>query len=448
MNMSANKTFSVEYNTRLSGFLGAKPAYVASVGGKLKPKQPVCPACGHIYHVENGYHTVEDSIICSLGLNIKVGQFRCKGCGAFWSSNRELIDSFIQKEKDMVKSLMLGCVRSGLSLKKASCIVGENVGMHYSPQYLYDLYVEALEQVKQEKFSSASGAYYYDEQFLRENGQEICRLAVRDQVTGNVLLDKQDVAAQESCISVALQEALEGLPVEAFTFDMASRYPAIIAKLYPQARIQWCIFHLYKLIWKELTEEFGKNPPLVQLHNAYSLFNIFFDHSPELQKLEELLKRYEILRTKDEKCNSEIEDRLRKEFRTFVKELKKKRRRESTRVPRQTLQESTRLFERVKRQAAFYPKSLQKRIRRIDEYWERFTLFQHDARVQPTNNGIEQYFAATLSKTEKKDFRSKAAVTRELNACRAEWNGQRIFKTVSLAEVLALAGLLFLAFPS
>ena len=61
---------------------------------------------------------------------------------------------------------------------------------------------------------------------------------------------------------------------------------------------------------------------------------------------------------------------------------------------------------------------------------------------------MEQYFAATLSKTEKKDFRSKAAVTRELNACRAEWNGQKIFNSASLAEVLVLAGLLFLAFPS
>ena len=83
----------------------------------------------------------------------------------------------------------------------------------------------------------------------------------------------------------------------------------------------------------------------------------------------------------------------------------------------------------------------------MDENWEKFTLFQHDSRVQPTSNGIEQYFAATLAKTDKKDFRSKEAVSRELAACQAEWNGNQIFSTTKLVEVLRLAGMLFLAFP-
>jgi len=61
---------------------------------------------------------------------------------------------------------------------------------------------------------------------------------------------------------------------------------------------------------------------------------------------------------------------------------------------------------------------------------------------------LEHYFAATLAKTYKKDFRSIAAVKRKLNACQSEWNGQEIFPRVSLTEVLILTGLLFLAFPT
>lgn len=67
--------------------------------------------------------------------------------------------------------------------------------------------------------------------------------------------------------------------------------------------------------------------------------------------------------------------------------------------------------------------------------------------LPPTNNGMEHYFAATLAKIEKKDFRSKTALVRELTACQAEWNGHNIFSTTKLVDVLSLVGLLFLAFP-
>ena len=217
--------------------------------------------------------------------------------------------------------------------------------------------------------------------------------------------------------------------------------------MFPNAKIQWCIFHLDKLIWKELQDEFGKNPPLCQLYNVYTLFNIFFDHSLELVKLEELLKKFETLKTEDARSNREIEQMLRKEFSQFVKGLKKQRRREHKKIPRKTLEESEKIFATIIQQKNLYPQKLQDRIKYIEENWNKFTLFQRDTRVEPTNNGVEHYFAATLAKTDKKDFRSNAAVTRELTAAQAEWNGQKIFSTVKLTEVLSLVGMLFLAFP-
>jgi len=105
----------------------------------------------------------------------------------------------------------------------------DNLCRTYSPQYLHELYTQALDCIKLERAASASGVYYYDEQFLKADGKEICRLAVRDQVTGRVLLDKMDADASETAIKKALSEALDGLPVEAFTIDMAIKYPGIIA---------------------------------------------------------------------------------------------------------------------------------------------------------------------------------------------------------------------------
>lgn len=444
---SANKSFSIEYNTRLPGFMHGEPTYVVNLRGKLKPTHPVCPACGHNSYVENGYHGVEDSIILSLGLRINIGQFSCKKCGAFWSTNREPVDALIQKEKELVKSLMLGSARSGLSFAKAANLIGEHVGFNYSAQYLHELYTQALSQVKQENFSSASGVYYYDEQYLLVNSKEACRLTIKDVVTGKVLVDAQTENAQKETIKSVMQAGLDGLPADAFIVDMKTMYPDIIHEQYPKAQIQWCIFHLYKLIWKELQDDFGKKIPLLQLYNAYTIFDLFFNHAVELEKLQELLILFDQSKTREAKSSEALEGALRKEFAQFVKKLKNERRNKHENVPRRTLEQSEQTFADVEKMILLYPKKLQKRIRFISENWDRFTLFQRDPRVQPTSNGIEQYFAATLAKTDKKNFRSIAAVTRELNAYRAEWNGHTLFPVTNLVEVLTLVGRLFLAFP-
>ena len=441
------KNFCVEYNTRLSGFVNGAAKFFVSVDGKIKNGRNKCPFCGSCECVDNGYYRIEDSAITSLGLKIKIAQFRCKNCSAFWSSERDFIDDIIQKEKSFVKCLLIGAVRQGLSLVSATSLVEETVGHSYSPQYLHELYTAALDQVKQEKFCSASGVYNYDEQYLKENGNEVCRLTIKDVIDGRTILDKITLDAKKETIAKELCEALKGLPVDAFIVDMNRIYPELFHELYPRAKIQWCIFHLHKIIWKEFHEEFGKNISLMQSYNMYTLFNIFFDHSPELVKLKELLNCFEKLKTNDVKSNKEIEHGLQQEFTKFVKELKKQRRREHKLTPRRTLEQSQKIFTEIKQQVLLFPKKLQKRIQYIDNNWEKFTLFQRDARVQPTNNGIEQYFAATLAKTDKKDFRSKNAITRELNACQAEWNGHHIFSTTKLTDIITQIGMLFLLFP-
>ena len=103
----------------------------------------------------------------------------------------------MQKEKELVKSLMLGCVRSGLSLGRATSLIGGTTGVNYSPQYLHEMYTDTLSQVKNERAASASGVYYYDEQYLVCNGEKVCRLTIKDAVTGKVLTDTQTEDAKK-----------------------------------------------------------------------------------------------------------------------------------------------------------------------------------------------------------------------------------------------------------
>jgi len=63
MVLSENKSFSVEYNTLLPGFLGKTKQYVASIDGKIKTVQVICPKCKRTDYVDNGYHLVEDDLI-------------------------------------------------------------------------------------------------------------------------------------------------------------------------------------------------------------------------------------------------------------------------------------------------------------------------------------------------------------------------------------------------
>ena len=201
------KNFCVEYNTRLSGFVdGAKKCFV-SIDGKIKTGKNKCPFCGSCERVDNGYYCIEDSVITSLGLRIKIAQFRCKKCSAFWSSERDFIDDIIQKEKSFVKCLLIGAVRQGLSFESATSLVEETVGHSYSPQYLHELYTTALDNVKQEKFYGASGVYNYDEQHLKENGNAVYRLAIKDAVDGKIILEKLTSNVKKETIAKEVSKA-------------------------------------------------------------------------------------------------------------------------------------------------------------------------------------------------------------------------------------------------
>ena len=430
------KNFSVEYNTRLSSFGAGKRSYVVLPNGKIIEKCPACPVCGSPDCRENGYYIIVHRVLRELGIKVKNGQYECKHCGYSFHTDRSLIDGFISSIMEFIKSLLAGCAKLKMSYDAASQLVKEKVGISYCGEYVRQMYDEAIAQVKEERMEEASGVYHYDEQFLSVNGVEVCRLTIKDAVNDKIVADVQTADAKEETIKRTLSEKLDGLKVECFIIDLARRYPNILQELFPKAKIQWCIFHLNQIIWKDLRDTYGRNIPLHEIYNVYLLFDIFFDHSPELEKLKELLKKYQEQKTKDEKSNKLLEKAINKSFREFVHELKKKRRREKQNIPRRTLEDSEQKFRQVYSQKIIYTKKLAKRIEYIYENWDKFNLFQRDKRVPPTNNGLEQYFAATLSKTDKKDYRSLKTVSRDLRLFKAEWNGQVLFSSNNLISIL------------
>ncbi len=216
MNCLKANNFSVEYNTRLSGFLNGGKKYFISIDGKIKNTHQKCPHCGRTQFVDNGYHRIKNSFILALGLNIGVAQFKCCFCDGVWSSEHELVEQIIKQYDEFVKSILLGCVRSGLSFESACKVVEENVGSSYSYQYLNELYVKFLDTVKKEKFVSASGVYNFDMQFLMSDGTKIARLTIKDTVTDKVICDERTEDSQKETIQRVMKKVLKDLPVDVF----------------------------------------------------------------------------------------------------------------------------------------------------------------------------------------------------------------------------------------
>ncbi len=433
---SDNKNVLIEYNTRLSSFTSESLSYSILPNNKIKQKKIICPICKSHYCRENGYYAITHKVIRELGMKIYNAQYECKRCHFRFHTHRELIDNLINSITEFVKSLLTGCARLNMPFESTSNLIREKIGVSYCGEYVRQLYNDEIAKIKEEKIVNASGLYHYDEQFLVVNGREVCRLTIIDAVTNKIIADVQTDDVKEETIKKVIMLHLKDLKVDCFILDLARHYPNILHELFPNAKIQWCIFHLYKLIWKEINETYGKNIPLHELYNTYLLFDVFFDHSLELKKIESIMKQYEQIKTKDEKSNGIIQKELIIRFRQFVMELKKERRREKQKIQRRTLVESEIKFDRIYSEKLLFCKKIAKRIDYIKENWDRFTVFQKDNRVPPTNNGVEQYFAATLSKTGKKDFRSLATIHRDLQLFKAQWNGTQTFASTSLVNVL------------
>ena len=60
-------------------------------------------------------------------------------------------------------------------------------------------------------------------------------------------------------------------------------YPQMLKDIFPNVRVQWCLFHLNKLVVKDFESEkklnrYGKKVlPLQEMYNLYMILNLFLN---------------------------------------------------------------------------------------------------------------------------------------------------------------------------
>lgn len=443
----------IEYNSGLNNFFGARVVplqmqikfpvkqerrFSISCSGKFHEIGPVCPCCSSISVVDNGNDKCKSKIIKELGLVIKRGKFLCKKCGNTWTTKYEDAELFVQQYKQLISTTVFQLCTYGISLDKITEHISTVFSKEISHEWVRQLYVKAARSVEKKNVIRTSGLFNYDEQHVKVNGNPCFRVVVLDAVTKNVIFD--DIVEEKKIDALKDKLRMKMLPYkkEAFIVDLALGYPEMLNELFPNVKVQWCIFHLNQLIardfeqYKKLNENGKRFLPIQELYHQYLMFNLFFNHEVECsflrKQLKKLAERKEMLKGCGVHEDTSIklswyEMKLISEFNEFRKGLKKNRRKHKHKyLIRKNKTETLGQLEKLEKEIFLFPKKVQNRIKKIRKNLGKLTLFQENPLIPPTNNNIEQYYSATLQKTAKKKSRSQQSMQLKLKILREKWN--------------------------
>lgn len=102
--------------------------------------------------------------------------------------------------------------------------------------------------------------------------------------------------------------------------------------------------------------------------------------------------------------------------------MEKERRRDKRNLTLRTLEDAKKKFEKLKEEVQLLPKSLQKRLKYIENHWKEFTLFHEVKDCPHTNNVIENYFSTSLKTHRKKQFRTDEGLNNKMKLSRFKRN--------------------------
>jgi len=431
----------IEYNLRLNNFFGcvfAQPKiknmpsmqrFSINASGKFYEINPVCLRCNSTHVVHNGNDKYKSKLIKELSITIKRGKSLCMNCDYTWTTHYDEAELFVQQYKQMITTAVFELCMFDVSLDKVVESISTIFGKKISYEWVRKLYINAAKNIEQKKVLKSSGIFHYDEQYLKVNNKDVVRVVVIDAVTKEVIFDE---TANDNRIETLKDKLnLKMLPYrkEAFIVDLASGYPKMLADIFPKVKIQFCLFHLNKLILRDFgyskkLNRYGKKEiPLQELYNMYLLLNIFFNHEAEISFLKKQLRKLcENKFMQEEGLISFYEMRLISEFAEFRNGLKKNRRKHVRYLLRNSKAETLNILAKLEREISFFPKKVKKRIKMIIKNIDHLTLFQDNPLVSPTNNVLEQYYSATLQKTEKKKFRCIESLHLKIKIARERWN--------------------------
>ncbi len=391
------KNFSV-FNEIFDLFSHAK-GYEYSKSGVIRAvKRPDCPHC-EMRCNRNGWDPITRQNLFTL----KIGRFRCPHCGTEIQKDLSLFTNILDEWQITLSNFFLRLSDRDVALRVISELMRFLAPM--SKDTVLRKICSAIKELVIPKVQSKYQIVHYDEQHPKKGRQQHYRLTLICSITGKVIADELYDDKNSITIKEFLSSNLDTEKELIIVTDGCPWYPELFKQLWGnKVKHQMCILHLNKLI----VGDCGKLPSLQEMYNTYLLLNIFYNREKELDFLQVLLGE-EIQNSSGNKWVK----KARKRFNIFVRSLEKMRRREKVIHRIRTLNGAKEQFDKLIQEKQLLPKSLQKRLRYIKQFWTEFTLF-YEVDCPHTNNIIENYFSTSLKTHRKKQFRTTEGIERKM----------------------------------
>jgi hypothetical protein len=429
--------------------------------GIIHAKRVICPDCGQICHYNGSSNKGKHILSNSYNSFLRKGQQYCPECKKTIQVENEWLDEMIKNFNDYLATEIISLstsmsedeIRDHLYLTKS---------INLSKSQIHNVIYKTNKDLANLEFDFEieEEFYGYDEQYITIDGQRAYRLVFYDLKNNKVIYEDTHKYFSKKILQNILRYVFKGKEPKGFVTDMRVEYPSAFKTVFGRKiKIQFCIFHLNKLILKEYQESLriGKKCywTITDYYNMYSLFNIFYDRSFELKKLKKLsfqldnfknkltsekiefyAKKYNLDFKKEETLERKvveiIQKKLIKSFRNICKSRRLNRKRNKLTLTPRTVNSAKYKFEEIEALSSIYPKRLQMRISRIKDNFEYFIASEGEIL---TNNKLEGFFGATLKKFRKKIKKSYLSFKAMLNFKRAKREGIETFRRFTLFDL-------------
>ena len=429
-----------------------------------------CPYCGCICSY-NGSNKTGHIISRSEDLFFKEGQQYCPHCNKTIQVKNDFIVSIKQTLNQFLLSETISLREKFMSYTDISRHLYEVCKIRIDSTTLKNICENRFLDFENLEFDYEieDGFYGYDEQYIRVNGKLMYRIIVYDYKNNCVIYEAKHEHLTKKILKQILKEVFGDVTPKGFIFDMKTMYPKAFKEVFGRKiKLQYCVFHLNKLILKEYSQSIkvGKksNWSLAHYLNLYSLFNIFYNREQEIKLLKGFQKDLNNYKEKlaeiedvgsykkdasfPKKCKTDddkrtylakvYENELRDKFMEHLHAEKLRRRRDKETLKVRTKEDAKNKLDKLIRIGNWYPKKIEARIKKIKDNFELFTGSDGE---HLTNNRLEGFFGTTLSGARKKGFHSDKALENFFKFQKLKASGIKIFESFSISRLAMIFGI-------
>ena len=429
--------------------------------GIVHTAREICPDCGTICQYNGSSNKGRHSMSASYSTFLRKGQQFCPECNKTIQVENKWRDKMIVKFNDYLATEIIS-LSSSLSEEEIKEHLYATKSIRISKSQIHNIISAKNEELAslEIEYEFTDSFYGYDEQYIKINGKTAYRVVIYDLKHDKIIYEQTHKRFSKKILIQILTEVFGDFKPAGFVTDMRIEYPSAFKAVFGRKiKLQFCVFHLNKLILKEYQDSvrIGKKCfwTITDYYNMYKLFDVFYDRSFALKQLAKLSKHFENFKqnltqskiesyartynisaknheTLKKKVLEIMEKKLLKAFRKVNKHGKLKRKREKTSLLARSVDSANLKLSEIEAIASIYPPQIRKRILRMRENFAHFTASEG---VVLTNNKLEGFFGATVKKFRKKVKKSILSFKAMLNMKRAKREGIEIFHRFTLLEI-------------